>query len=148
VNNCTGSRVAYSPVEVAKMLAWGKPRHSPPWWKRGDAHQSTAPIAGAAVPSSGRQEGPIPGPGVRSTPNSLIPNRYCLPSGSAPLSPLSLQSPLALVARDAKTPRADEEPEKSPILDRGLACLTTHWSTTTILRDEAGCLFFLYPNHS
>ena len=42
------------------------------------------------------------------------------------------------LARDAKmsqnlAPRADEWPEKSSILDRGLACLTTHWSISTLL---------------
>ena len=46
---------------------------------------------------------------------------------------LSRPSPLPSLARDAKTPgniapQTDESPEKSPILDRRLAYLTTHRS--------------------
>ena len=47
-----------------------------------------------------------------------------------PVQPLSRHSPLTSLARDVKrprnlAPRADQWPEKFPVLDRGLACLTT-----------------------
>jgi hypothetical protein len=80
------------------------------------AAHSTAPIARAII---------------RPMPNGLlIPGRDPLPSGSTPCADILLWPTLA---REAKTPwirapRTDESPEKSPILDRRLAYLTTHRS--------------------
>ena len=53
-------------------------------------------------------------------------------------------------ARDAKTPgniapRADEGPEKSPILGRALACLTAHEPSSTVPLDEKARLKSLFP---
>lgn len=42
-------------------------------------------------------------------------------------------------------PGADDGPDKSPVIGRGLACLTTRQFITTLLRDETGCLCFLIP---
>jgi len=65
----------------------------------------------------------------------VIPNRYPIQSGSA-LEATNLLGPRSREMPNGPrnlAPRADEGPEKSPILDRGLACLTTHWPTTTLL---------------
>ena len=90
----------------------------------------TAPIARAAIR-------PIPnGP--------LIPGRA--PPGSTPRADSLLWPALA---REAKTPRiraprTDESPDKSSILDRPLAPLTTHRSNRTLPPSEKGRLKFLY----
>lgn len=49
------------------------------------------------------------------------------------------------LARDGKmsqhlAPLADEWPQNSPILDLGLACLTTHWSISTLLYQYSSIL--------
>jgi hypothetical protein len=41
-------------------------------------------------------------------------------------------------------PRADEGPEKSPILSQALACLTAHEPSSILPLDEKWRLFFLY----
>ena len=89
----------------------------------------TAPIARAAI---------------RPIPNGLlIPGRA--PPGSTPRADSLLWPALA---REAKTPRiraprTDESPDKSSILDRPLAPLTTHRSIRTLPPSEKGRLKFL-----
>ena len=72
----------------------------------------------------------------------LIRIRYPPPSGS---SPRADNPPWPVPARDAETPgniapRADEGPEKSPILGRGLARSTAHEPSSTMPLGKKGRL--------
>ena len=102
-----------------------------------------APLAGVRASFARHSPIPITGAGIRPIPNSLIPNRSTLPSGLAPepTSPFSAQPP--------ETPKRPETsrfgsnaPESSPILDRGLECLTSFRFSSTFPFEEKGRLNF------
>jgi hypothetical protein len=63
---------------------------------------------------------------------------------SAPPRAFDLHSRETSNGLDILAPRADQWPEKSPILDRGLACLTTRLTQQYSSCQQKGCLFFLY----
>ena len=68
------------------------------------------------------------------------PTRFDSPSRQPPLA---CTRPRSQNAPDP-APRTDESPDKSPILDRPLAPLTTHRSIRTLPPSEKGRLKFLY----
>ena len=94
----------------------------------------------------GVQRWPIPGPGFRSTPNGLIPNRYPILSGSAPEPTIPSWPVLAHDANRSRkfVPLAHEWPENSPMINPGRACLTTHKPSSNFLVDEKERLKYLF----
>jgi|SRR5438067_13364442 len=74
-------------------------------------------------------------------------HRASIPARGPPQSrpfPLDPRSRETANGPEIRYLRTDEWPQNSPILDRGLAWLTTHSPSSTILVDEKGRLFFLY----
>jgi len=120
---------------------WSQDPAGRPWFDRdGAAEKIDDLVSRGLIPTA-----PIARAVIRPIPNGLIPGRAPLPPGSTPRADSLLWPALA---REAKTPRiraprTDESPDKSPILDRPLAPLTTHRSIRTLPPSEKGRLKFL-----